>query len=638
MGYERMNSRNNLYLLGEPTDRYNHLHYADFMAPFTGIIALDFYTDFLSYLDQNRTTQIDYILEQCSGLIPGIEDMDSSQWTVYGLAWATLHHSHFGPSELDLWSDVFNAEDTWLDILTMTKSDFENLLNARDYVSSSNRIGGPSSLHWGTQPKMTHPDSPTSSQRQKFWRNAYGVGCNDGGHIGPYYPLNHQCSRENDLAIDDSGIRGKLSSKADTYQEWGRRVLAVGCRSIIVDGNTMAHVEVDDCIDATITSNKLFWGAFNPSYVRGNHSILVHGDVNHVNVSDNQCGGSIWIKDNYNWGEYGDQNTAYSSGTTHTSAMVNNNVVGHKRWCGQYGTSYKSSTTTQAELFGGVAPTWNSDDQIVDEDGKTFTPYTTKYFYGGGGCIVIDNCTRLTAMGNDCDSLMGGMPDRWFDQIMDGGEWGEIYVNRLGNPYYKEGVDGGAGQFHRQNFQTVITNNKAAGVMGWVRQPSGYGHSGSLKRALKSGTGYNIYAPHIVDYDVASGESSERDKSHLLDRVIPCIGASFGQWSGNRLTSDAWVYATTTTASNIISTAGKDARWFCEASFTSLNWWGNMDSWTGPAQANGAMNEAVPTCTGSKWFGNPNYYVAKTPITELSLSPGSLTLGSQNFFDAYDLP
>lgn len=639
MGRESYSSRDNRSLLGVPTDPDMVLKYADFMSPFTNILAIDAYTDFLQYVSENINEANQAILERLSevGIDPSDPAYDQSGWTIYGMAYLSIafQGGWVGqPDEIKAYTDIFGDDYSYQTLLEMTINDFKELINVRQY-SGSRRIGGPVSTKWCLQPTPGSSDYVTGDDIKYFWRDPYGVGQQDFGHIGPFYPLNFQGFGF------DFRVQDRFQYWAKDFQEWGRRILAVNCSVITIDGNDMAHVELEDCATARITNNKLYWGAFNPGYVRGNNSILVSGDVGAIEILSNRCGGSIWIRDNFPWGYPGDQSSVYTNGSTHVSSTINNNVVGHKRECTYHGTKFKphkplgSTSSAHGKIKGGVTPTINAYNEVITTGGTSSTTascFTTKYFYGGGGNIVVDNCTRLTATGNDCESYLGAYPDRWFDQLMDGGEWGGIYINRLGNSYQAEAErdEDGKSKWHKQNYQTVITNNKASEVMGWVRQPPLYHFSEQLRKIrmqMLEGSSFRVYAPHIVDID-DYGFSNEFDLNHLLDRTVPCIGASYGHWTGNRLTSQAWIYAAGISGSDEDDLADYfdgvlDPRWACEGAFIStiggnkIRWWGNMDSWTGPSQANGVMDgNAVPTCTGSKWFGNVNYYLSKNPYTQ----------------------
>ncbi len=632
MGRESLVSRKNTKLLGVPTDPDMVLTYADFMSPFTSILAIDAYRDYMRYLTENVDEATGQVIDWLTfnGIDVNDPAYDQSNWTIYGItAVATGMASGGDAGILETYAELFGDEYTPLQVLTMTINNFTALLNARDRVGSK-RIGGNPNPKYCLQPVPGNSEYLSGNATKYFWREGFGEGIQDDGYIGPFYPLNYQGDGF------DHRVEYQLDEWARDFQEWGRRILATDCMSLTVDGNQMSHIELDDCRDSRITNNKLYWGTFNPGYVHGNNSILVSGDVGTIEVLDNRCGGSIWIRDNFNWGYPGDQGTSYTSGSTHVCATVSNNVVGHKRECTRHGTVYQPHHTSNTKLKGGVTPTVDEHGRVLKDNGSVaYNTYSSKYLYGGGGHIVIDNCTRLTAIGNDCESFMGPYPDRWFDQVQDGAEWGGIYVNRLGNPFTTPKNDEGKTNWHKQNYQTVITNNKASEVMGWVRQPPLYYFSNHLERIRKEmhpsdgeGSGFHIYAPHIIDVDVHNGESEEHDPAHLLDRVIPCIGASYGQWTGNRLTSQAWIYAAALSGEDVGSFTSAansvlDQRWACTGSSLGKfdnefnRWWGNMDSWTGPAQANGVMDgNAVPTCTGSRWFGNANYYISKNPLTK----------------------
>lgn len=605
MGLEEKYQTNNLYLLGVPTNEENHLYYADHFAPFTGRMYLDLYLDVLAELQAMDTAARDVVLQKFrDDGYPRADEVDASSTTAEGMAYAMIVAMSWGLTELNdamiAWYETDPSNST---LYEATYNDVDALINARWAAEEGNKniIGGNHSKYWGTQPEPGSSDCPSTSTMQNFIRSRYGEGCHDDGNIGPFYPLNMQSSA---YGAWDHYKREWLKSPAYTPQQWGRYILALDSDEITISDNKLSLVETNDCRGASITNNRLFWGGFNPGYVAENSSILVSGDVGRITIKNNECSGSIWIKDNFAWGAADDQNTSYSYGSIHFSSDVSQNSVGNKHSTVREGSAYYAAVGGGVRsIWGGEAITAGTDGRINNGGSSSPARFSSRFFYGGGGCIVIDNCTRLTAIGNDCNSYLGALPDRWFDQLAQGGEWGEIYVNRLGNPFYMEYPEGSTydGKWHRQNFGTVITNNKAAGVMGWVRQPTSWMFSGALKEAVKSNLdNLDVHAPHL-------SETGSSDIFDLMDFVIPCIGASYGEWTGNRMSADVWAYSTDPTC----EITSLDSRWRSAGTHgLSNNWWGNMDSWTGPAQANGVMTEnAVPTCTGEKWFGNPNYYV-----------------------------
>lgn len=544
MGYEEISARPK-YLLGVRTDPNDHLYYADYVAPFRN-------------------------------------------WELYGPEsgyQVDFDHGVYVMQYIDAGGDTEGNVTAHQDTRAFAEA------------GNSNHVGGPGHNYWCQQPEPGESGFPAEDHSKHriglVYSNSGGLYSCSGGtnNVGPFSPLNWQSRRRSDDGFPSMEI---MLGSTDSYTTWGRRIYAYDSFGVDINNNKVAHIEVDNCSKGSVTRNRCFWGGFNPNYTLKNHSILLHGDVTEFVVSDNKCSGSIWIADNYNWGDVSSgpdgDDTVYNWGSVQVSLMVNGNTCG-------WHTDRTSFCSSQINL---------SNDTTPEEEQWA----TSKYLFGGGGNILIDNCTMVTANHNVLNAARGPYPDRWWDNTMDGVEWGEIYLNRLGNPFAQiiSTSDDGSShmQAHKQNYGTVVTFNQAAGVMGWVRQPDHHteNFTNDTDDFFDNGEYKGPYA---------SGNSLR----YLSDRVIPCIGGSFGDWTGNRLTDDIFTVMTE------LWTEGGSFAGFTIEDFThpywglkdwvgsNTHWWGNMDSTTGPFQANGEHgNASIPSCTGSKYFGNPtlNYW------------------------------